>query len=143
MIVKHSPCFPKRIETCSGMGWTIWIAAAAGLTVVVLMLRHISLVPLDGARELLRNGGEIIDVRRESEFRSGHIEGAINIPLGELRSSISRFVPDKTTPLLLHCLSGGRSGIARRLLLSQGYREVHNLGSYRRAAKLHCKPAAC
>jgi len=45
-------------------------------------------------------------------------------------------VPDKNQVLLLHCLSGTRSGIAKRQLKSMGYQNVFNLGSYGRAGKI-------
>jgi len=38
--------------------------------------------------------------------------------------------------LLLHCLSGGRSGIARGQLRSLGYPNAFNLGSFARAEKI-------
>jgi rhodanese-related sulfurtransferase len=56
--------------------------------------------------------------------------------LGELRESLPRRVKDKNQVLLLHCLSGGRSGIARGQARSLGYSNVFNLGSYARAEKI-------
>ena len=46
---------------------------------------------------------------------------------------IARHAPNKEQPLLLHCLSGGRSGIGTRTLRRLGYQHVFNLGSYGRA----------
>lgn len=117
------------------MDWTVWLVAVS-VVVAFLVIKRLGLVGERAAREMLQRGAEIIDVRGEAEFRAGHIPGAINIPLGELRTSIRRFVPDPTTPLLLHCLSGGRSAIGRRILRSQGYPNAHNLGSFSRAAKI-------
>ena len=88
------------------------------------------------ARKHLAAGALVIDVRSPEEFRSGHVPGAINIPLGELRESLPGRVTDKNQVLLLHCLSGGRSGIARRQLRSLGYPNVFNLGSYARAERV-------
>ena len=84
----------------------------------------------------LRQGAKVIDVRNPEEFASGHLPGAWNIPLPELRAAISRHAPDKRQPLLLHCLSGVRSGMGKRTLEAMGYTQVLNLGSYGRAAKL-------
>jgi rhodanese-related sulfurtransferase len=39
-------------------------------------------------------------------------------------------------PLLLHCLSGARSGIGKGMLKRMGYRQVFNLGSYGRATRI-------
>jgi phage shock protein E len=56
--------------------------------------------------------------------------------LDELGQRIGSVAKDKNTPLLLHCLSGGRSAMARHTLKQLGYTEVHNLGSLGRARHL-------
>ncbi len=43
---------------------------------------------------------------------------------------------DKNQILLLYCLSGGRSGIAKQRFKGQGYQNVFNLGSYGRAQQI-------
>lgn len=75
----------------------------------------------------------MIDVRTPEEFRAGHIQDAVNIPLGQVVDGIARQVSDKDRVLLLHCLSGGRSGIAIQELRGLGYTRVFNLGSLTRA----------
>jgi rhodanese-related sulfurtransferase len=57
----------------------------------------------------------------------------VNIPLGDLADQAPHRLPDKNRVLLLHCLSGTRSGIAKRRLKSMGYTKVFNLGSFGRA----------
>ncbi len=61
---------------------------------------------------------------------------AVNIPLGESREILPRQVKDKSQVLLLHCLSGGYSGIAKHQIKGLGYQKVFNLGSYRALSKL-------
>ena len=75
-------------------------------------------------------------MRSPEEYRGGHVPDAINLPLGELRENLPRRVKDKNQVLLLHCLSGGRSGIARQQLRRLGYPNAFNLGSYARAEKV-------
>lgn len=77
-----------------------------------------------------------MDVRNPSEFSSGHVPGAMNVPLGNLSNEAPRRFRDKNQLLLLHCLSGTRSGIARGQLKTMGYNNVFNLGSYRRAEQI-------
>jgi len=77
-----------------------------------------------------------MDVRSPEEFQAGHVPGAMNLPLGELRDHLPRRVPDKNQALLLHCLSGGRRGIARHQLKSLGYANVFNLGSLAPARRI-------
>lgn len=88
------------------------------------------------AAALVRNGALVIDVRTPDEFNAGHLERAINIPLGEIESAVPNRIKDTRQVLLLHCLSGGRSAAAERKLRCLGYNNAFNLGSYRRAATL-------
>ncbi|MCU0832730.1 MAG: rhodanese-like domain-containing protein [Rhizobiaceae bacterium] len=65
---------------------------------------------------------QIVDVREPSEFASGHIKGAVNIPL-------SAFNPDRLTkarPVVVYCLSGMRSARALGMLQQAGFADVKN-----------------
>ncbi len=114
------------------MNWML-IVIVAGVCGALFALKRMSFVPAEEARDLLRQGALVIDVRSPGEFGSGHVPGALNIPLGNLGDEMPRRVPDRSQVLLLHCLSGARSGMAKRQLKAMGYRNVHNLGSYGRA----------
>ncbi len=70
----------------------------------------------------------LIDVRSPGEFASGHLAGAINVPLDQLQHRIGRTVPDVATPLLLYCASSARSAFACGLLQQLGYTQVSNGG---------------
>ncbi len=69
----------------------------------------------------------LVDVRSPEEFRSGHIPGAINLPLDSL-SRADALLPDKQAPVYLYCASGGRSGMAVGQLSRMGYQDVKNIG---------------
>ena len=71
----------------------------------------------------------IIDVRSPGEFATGHVRGSVNIPLDRLAEDIASRVPDKGTPVILCCASGGRSGMACNFMQQQGYQQVSNGGS--------------
>lgn len=113
------------------------------LTVVVLLLL---LLPRRGGvkpavvRAALQEGGRIVDVRTPQEFGHGHLDGALNIPLDQLAERLPREIPDRNTPLLLHCASGARSAMGKRTAEGLGYRQVINIGSYGRALKLTQTP---
>lgn len=79
-------------------------------------------------KELVKNGAQIIDVRSRSEYASGHVVGSVNIPLSELQSSANKI--KKNTPLITCCASGMRSASGKSVLLSMGYKEVHNGGGW-------------
>ena len=103
---------------------------------VFLLLKRLSLVSPATARECLKQGALVIDVRTREEFQERHLPAAVNLPLGQLRDGIARCAPDREQRLLLHCLSGTRSGVARAMLKKMGYRNVFNLGSYGRAQRI-------
>ncbi len=65
----------------------------------------------------------LLDVRSEEEYKDGHLEGSINIPLNK----IAGITLSKDTPLFVYCLSGGRAGRAVAFLQKSGYDAV-NLG---------------
>ncbi len=61
----------------------------------------------------------VIDVRKQSEFDSEHLVGAINIPMNEINNRLSEFPKDK--PFVLHCAGGYRSIIAASILKQRGW----------------------
>ncbi len=71
----------------------------------------------------------VIDVRSPGEYASGHVQGALNLPLERVAQDIERLAPDKSLPVLMYCLSGGRSGSACRVLQQLGYQQVINGGA--------------
>jgi|TARA_B110000444_G_scaffold258587_1_gene299899 rhodanese-related sulfurtransferase len=77
----------------------------------------------------------ILDVRREDEFEEGHVPNSINIPLHDIPDNID-LVKTMSTPLVLCCKSGGRSGQALLFLKSQGLSELQNGGGYTDVLKL-------
>jgi phage shock protein E len=79
-------------------------------------------------QDLLNAGVRIVDVRTPGEFMGGNIAGSINIPLNEVPQRIEEFkAMDK--PILLCCMSGGRSGQATGFLQAQGI-ECYNGGGW-------------
>ena len=109
------------------------ITALAG---VVWLLKKSGGISTQAALAHLKNGAMVIDVRTPGEFRSGHLDQAINIPLDEIEAGAPKLPKDKNQALLLHCASGMRSGVAQRKLTGMGYTNVFNLGSYGRARKI-------
>lgn len=65
------------------------------------------------------NLGTIVDVRSHEEFMGGHVVSSINIPLNEIPERLEE-ISALTTPLLLCCASGGRSGQAEHYLSQHG-----------------------
>ena len=71
----------------------------------------------------------IIDVRSEGEFASGHVDGALNLPLDRFSQNHAQIARDKAKQIVLYCRSGARSGQAMQFLMQQGYANVVNGGS--------------
>ncbi len=117
------------------MPWE-WLLVSVAVMAVVLVIRGMAFVPETTARRHLANGAVLLDVRDPEEFECGHVPGALNMPLAGLPASVLRQFPDKDQVLLVHCLSGGRSALAQRLLKREGYSQVFNVGSFRRAQRL-------
>ena len=68
-------------------------------------------------------GAVLLDVRTKEEYKTGHVPGAVNLPLDSLNSAKL----DKSKPLFVYCLSGARSSRACSYLKDQGY-ETTNIG---------------
>jgi phage shock protein E len=69
-----------------------------------------------------------IDVRVPEQYQQEHIQGAVNIPLKDLKAKIASEVPDKTDTVKLYCNSGRQSGQAKDMLTEMGYTQVTNEG---------------
>jgi rhodanese-related sulfurtransferase len=79
-------------------------------------------------QELVQKGAIIVDVRTPGEFMTGHIKGALNIPINTLVSRLNTLPKNK--PLITCCASGMRSATGRQILISKGYEEVYNGGPW-------------
>lgn len=80
-------------------------------------------------RQMHKEGALILDVRTSSEFSSGHIKGAINVPVDQLSSNLSK-LKNKNQVIITCCASGMRSASARNTLIQAGYSQVHNGGGW-------------
>jgi rhodanese-related sulfurtransferase len=80
------------------------------------------------AHTLVAEGAALLDVRSPGEFGGGHLDGARNIPVGEIARR-SGEVGGKDRPVIVYCASGTRSAAAKRVLKSAGFSRVYNLGA--------------
>ena len=77
-------------------------------------------------KTLVQNGALIVDVRTPDEFRSGHVKGAINIPLGTIANNASKLTKHQGA-IVAYCRSGNRSSIAVSEMKAMGL-EAYNGG---------------
>lgn len=74
---------------------------------------------------------QLIDVREPNEFKGGHILGARNIPLTQLKHRLVEVRQDK--PVYLYCQNGSRSARAANVLKRKGYQDINHLkGGYKK-----------
>lgn len=70
----------------------------------------------------------LLDVRTPAEFADGHVPGARNVPLADLKSRLGELADHKDGEVYVICHSGNRSQSAARQLLAAGYKPVDVLG---------------
>ena len=81
-------------------------------------------------RDLINDeNATIVDVRTPGEYMSGNVAGSINIHLNEVPSRVDEF-KGLSRPIIVCCLSGGRSGQAAAFLSANGVDEVYNGGGW-------------
>jgi phage shock protein E len=68
----------------------------------------------------------LLDVRTASEYASGHVDGAFNLPLDRFVQEYENVAPDKSRQIVVYCQSGARSGQAVQFLQQQNYANVVN-----------------
>lgn len=78
-------------------------------------------------KRLVSEGALLVDVRTKSEYESGHIDGAVNIPVDEVTDRLKDF-GNQEKEIVVYCRSGARSERARSILIGEGFKKVYNLG---------------
>ena len=90
-------------------------------------------VSMEEAMQIMEESSDyqILDVRTQEEFDSGHIPGAICIPNESISPDVLQQLPDKNQLLLVYCRSGNRSKQASQKLAGLGYSNVVEFGGIR------------
>ncbi len=100
--------------------------------------------PAEFEQKLAQSDVQVVDVRSPEEFASGGLPGAVNYNVngGDFEKNLDKL--DKSKPVLVYCLSGGRSGKAAEMMASKGFKEVYNMdgGMVRWRAEGRKAPAA-
>ena len=80
-------------------------------------------IPAAELKQLIdsKAGLQLIDVRSAGEFAAGHIKGAINVPVNQLRSALPTLKLDPNRPVIAICASAHRSPPAVRVLRHAGF----------------------
>ncbi len=83
----------------------------------------------DTKKLIKEKNAQFVDVRSSGEFAMSQLPGSINLPLQEINMAGNGEL-NKSTPVIVFCQSGQRSQIAVHILLSLGFNNVYNMGSY-------------
>ena len=71
----------------------------------------------------------ILDVREQDEYDSGHIPGAVLLPVGTIdETTAAEVIPEKDSTVLVYCRSGNRSKTASSTLAELGYTGIYEFG---------------
>ena len=71
----------------------------------------------------------ILDVREQHEYDSGHISGAVLLPVGTItKDTAAAVIDDLDTVVLVYCRSGNRSKTASQALVDLGYTNIYEFG---------------
>ena len=71
----------------------------------------------------------ILDVREQDEYDSGHIPGAVLLPVGTIdEETAAEVIPEKDSTVLVYCRSGNRSKTASSALAELGYTNIYEFG---------------
>ncbi len=82
----------------------------------------------EALKNIIKEGAFLVDVRTPGEFASGSVKGAVNIPVNQVQSQISKFKGKKN--IVVFCKSGGRSMQAKSILQRNGIQNVYNGGTW-------------
>ena len=91
-------------------------------------IRNLFGKPKQDIKAIYQNGAIVIDVRSTDEFRAGHFEGAVNMPLDTIAGKVEN-LRQKQKPVILVCRSGARSGVATNIL-KNACLEAYNGGGW-------------
>ena len=94
------------------------------ISIVILISRSFkNLKKTNNIKEFIDNNAVIIDVRSESEFNSGNLEGSVNVPLKDLMYRVNEFKKDKK--YITVCTVGMRAESAKKFFKKRGYQVVN------------------
>ncbi len=111
------------------MMW-VGLALVSGLMLIWPMLTgggKDELTPAAATMMMNRQDAVVLDVREASEWNAGHIQGARHITLAQLDTHLSEIEKLKTTPVIVCCANGMRSGGAVSALKKAGFEQVFML----------------
>ena len=142
MSITLSSRYKYLVSLILALGYLSWLATASANdnTEQPPAVKHLNAAD---AQALLkaRPDIQILDVRTKSEYKRGHIDGAILNNYFSFKFKKRLRALDRTTPYLVHCKSGHRSSGAVKIMQSESFQNIYHLdGGYDAWKKLTLKP---
>lgn len=110
----------------------------AGYVAQNILAGRVEAITTEQFMEYEQENTVLVDVRTELEYKNGHFEGALNIPVDSLRERIGEL--DKDKEILEYCQIGLRGYVASRILTQKGFKVKNIDGGYKSALTMAVKP---
>ena len=110
--------------------YLIALAVVSGGLLFMPQLRSVSggsLTAAAAVQLINREKGVVVDVCEPEEFAAGHVNGAKNVPLGQLEEKLPSVVKNKQLPVILVCAKGSRATRAEAVAKKLGYDKAQAL----------------
>ena len=107
----------------------MWIIAAlvAAAFVAMQLLAKPGSVDKMAAKEKIKQGALVIDVRTPDEFAAGHYDNATNIPVSDIAGRVAE-IGGTNRAIVVYCAAGVRAAKAKAILQKAGFSDVTNAG---------------
>ena len=106
----------------------VFLGALAGFFMsVIAMIRNIVFI-YRGKDKIEYIDYIILDVRSKEEYDEGHIDGAVLLPVDNIKDEAGPVIGGKNKTILVYCRSGNRSSLAASRLASLGYTDIRDFG---------------
>ncbi len=124
----------KRISLVFRLGLSLVLLSSSTLALSVVRVAYgLPYMDIDvsTAHNMITNGSYpnllVLDVRTQSEYDDGHLEGAVLIPVSELESRMAELAAYRDDEIIVYCLTGIRSAAASSILDSNNFTKVFNM----------------
>jgi rhodanese-related sulfurtransferase len=120
-LTENKPIFPEKIQTSTEKPLNLESGVAHFLK--SMPSGYYTIANVEGLKSQLKNPKTLlVDVREVSEYKSGHIPNAVNIPLRTLTDNLDKIPRDRS--VILYCSSGYRSAMGVMTLHLLGYDNI-------------------
>lgn len=117
-IANHLFLFMLLISILMLLAWNIFGSSLNGVPLIQ---------PGEVTRLINQQDAVVLDIRKESQYQSGHIINAINIPSEQIATQINKLKPYKDKGVIVCCETGGLAPKEARKLIDAGYEKVYSL----------------